>query len=52
MAFDKVNHSIIMDKLKKFGFNANLLLWFRSYLVGRSQYVRFSNTLSDLFKVP
>ena len=50
-AFDKVNHSILMDKLKNFGFNDNLLLWFRSYLVGRSQYVRFNNTLSDLFNV-
>ena len=25
-AFDKVNHSILMYKLKNFGFNANLLL--------------------------
>ena len=39
-----------MDKLQ-FGFNANLVLWFRSYPVGRSQYVRFINTLSDLFNV-
>ena len=40
-----------MDKLKNFGFNTNLLLWFRSYIIGRSQYVRFNNSLSDLFNV-
>ena len=50
-AFDKVNHSILLDKLESFGINANLLLWFCSYLVGRSQYVRFNNTMSDLFNV-
>ena len=50
-AFDKVNHSILLVKLQSFGIIANLLLWFCSYHLGRSPYVRFSNTMSDLFNV-
>lgn len=46
-AFDKVNHSLLVSKLKNLGFHSNLLRWFESYLVGRVQYVRINNILSD-----
>ena len=32
-AFDKVNHTILLKKLHEFGFNDNMILWFRSYLL-------------------
>ena len=50
-SFDKVNLTILIKTLQEFGFNANMLLWFRSYLIGRFQFVRFNNTTSDIFNV-
>ena len=45
-AFDKVNHSILLKKNFK-----NLVSWFRSYIIGRLQYVCLNNITSDLFIV-
>jgi len=40
-AFDTVNHDILLQRLQRtFGIDVNVHQWFRSYLVGRTQYVR------------
>ena len=38
-AFDTVNHSILLEKLKYYGISGNINTWFRSYLCNRKQYV-------------
>ena len=38
-AFDKVNHSTMINKLKSYGFNGSLLSWFKSYFHNRRQQV-------------
>jgi len=45
-AFDKVNHRMLIDKLKRIGFTDNLLEWFRSYLKDRTQFVVIGATKS------
>jgi Reverse transcriptase (RNA-dependent DNA polymerase) len=40
-AFDTVDHDILLQRLQKsFGVDGKAHQWFRSYLVGRTQYVR------------
>ena len=34
-AFDRVNHAILIDKLKVIGIRGTMLRWFESYLIGR-----------------
>ena len=50
-AFDRVNHCLLLKKLKVLGFNPKLLEWTSSYLSDRSKKVVFNNELSDTFKV-
>ena len=38
-AFDSVPHSLLLHKIKMFGFNGVLLNWFKSYLMERKQQV-------------
>ena len=47
-AFDCVNHSILLKKLKKLGVNNIELLWFKNYLSNRQQFV-FLNGVSSSF---
>ena len=50
--FDRVNQSILVQKLEKFGINGSLLLWFSDYLQNRSQYVKFGDSSSETCQVP
>ena len=46
-AFDKVNHSRLIRKLKGHGINSNLVEWFTSYLSDRSQLVVIGRSSSN-----
>ena len=41
-AFETVNHSKLLEKLYHYGIRGNALVWFRSYLSDRSQYVLYN----------
>ena len=45
-AFDLVDHSILLKKLKEKGFRGKLLFWIRNFLLNRSQQVRVVQCLS------
>ena len=45
-AFDLVDHSLLLRKLKEKGFRGDLLLWLKAFLSNRSQRVRVGQTLS------
>ena len=56
-AFDSVDHDILLQRLQmSYGLGGVVLGWFRSYLNGRTQYVRSSTTSSTpssvLYGVP
>ena len=46
-AFDTVNHSILLKKLKHYGVRGAMLSWFSSYLHDRYQQVSLHNCFSD-----
>jgi len=50
-AFDTVDHSILMCKLKAIGLGQDIIHWFYSYLSCRKQLVDISGTQSTLAKV-
>ena len=41
-AFDTVDHSILMKKLKIYGVKGNNIRWFESYLSNRTQYISYN----------
>ena len=45
-AFDTVNHSVLIGKLKAMGFDSTSVSWMRSYLEEREQVVEVNGTLS------
>lgn len=49
--FDKVNHSVLLHRLKAFCFNGSFLSWIASYLKNQSQSVKLSFQVSDAFHV-
>lgn len=38
-AFDKVDHRLLLEKLKRYGFHPKLLSWIKSFLENRTQHV-------------
>ena len=46
-AFDLVNHTLLLEKLKLYHCNADTICWFQSYLKNRSQRVSVKSTLSQ-----
>lgn len=46
-AFDSVNHELLIHKLKLIGISGNLIDWFHSYLLNRSQQVMVNGHLSS-----
>ena len=46
-AFDVVDHQILLQKLRLYGFSPNSISWIRSYLEDRKQIVTVESRLSD-----
>ena len=46
-AFDKVDHSILLNKLKSLGIDGKIWKWLHSFLAGRTQSVMVDGFLSD-----
>ena len=45
-AFDTLNHDILLGRLRSIGLSDSALIWFRSYLSGRTSTVRINNQYS------
>lgn len=50
-AFDRIDHSILLNKLAVLNIDLISLKWIASYLFNRKQYVRVANFCSDIFNV-
>ena len=50
-AFDKIDHSILINKLKHIGVGGKLLSIMEDYLSNHKQYVEINSTASDLLLV-
>ena len=50
-AFDIVDHSLLLQKLKLYGFDDNSLTWIKSYLEGRYQSVYIEGKMSEALSV-
>jgi hypothetical protein len=46
-AFDTVNHDLLIQKLRQYGFGNSSLAWFTNYLSNRQQAVEINGTRSD-----
>lgn len=50
-AFNSINHSLLLVKLRLYGIADPLLSWFNSYIPDRTQHVKIIGFLSDPFSV-
>jgi hypothetical protein len=51
-AFDTVDNDILLRRLNtSYGINGTAIQWFRSYLTGRSQYVRRGSVKSSIVRL-
>ena len=48
-AFDTVDHSILIKKLKLYGVKGNNLIWFENYLSNREQYISYNGNKCTTF---
>lgn len=46
-AFDRVNHDVLIYKLKMLGIHSNMLNWIYSYLSNRTLFVKIDNCISE-----
>ena len=51
-AFDTLDHTILLSKLKYYGIRGRALSWFRSYLSKRHQFVTINNVNSNPKPIP
>ena len=51
MAFDTVNHDILLAKLEHYGIRGTASDWFESYLMDRKQYVSVNGSTSNYLSV-
>ena len=51
VAFDTVNHKILLQKLEHYGIHGDTLAWFKSYLSDRKQYVHINDINSEITTV-
>ena len=47
-AFDIIDHSLLLNKLKCYNFTHNAIEWFKSYLSNRKQYVFYNGSFSQV----
>ena len=50
-AFDKVDHQLLLKKLKAFGVTGKVFQWIESFLLDRDQYVAVNGVKSSVSKV-
>ena len=50
-AFDTIDHTILLDKLCRYGVRGVTVNWFKHYLNDRKQFVSYNNTTSVSMKV-
>ncbi len=50
-AFDTIDHTILLDKLCRYGIRGVTLNWFKHYINDRKQFVSYNNTTSVSMKV-
>ena len=50
-AFDSINHDLLLVKLRSLGVSPSALEWFKGYLIGRYQYVRIGDVVSQSLPV-
>ena len=46
-AFDTLDHGVLLEKIKDFGFRASVIKWFESYLSNRTFLVCIDNVFSE-----
>ena len=50
-AFDTVDHVILLQKLEHYGIRGVALDWFKNYLTGRTQFVKYKTTNSNSLSI-
>ena len=50
-AFDTVDHSLLLERLRLIGFNPSACTWFKNYLSGRYQCIKFGAVKSEFLHI-
>ena len=51
VAFDIINHSLLLEKHMSYGFTPPATLWMKSYLSNRTHRVFFNRSLSNIIQI-